>query len=409
MVTKSDNQEERRQPRARELVGLFSVGLALLLLIAAGCVHRGTTGPRSSGGVEFPSVVRYHCAGFGAAATGDYLTAPADMDAFFAQGTNSVPGATGSFHSPLATVFHRGRQFDLVSPTKPGFDLLVVEKRRGLMLIPDGACQLSFVTYPPVEPAGQTSPTARWEQVLRLRETGTAADVPMLTSLLASNLPPSPIYPYAAAQALFCIGTPAAHAALSNHLLRASFPVGLSVPYTAQWKMPEPQRSRFIEQYHLVNLADDLRVQVGTEPPGKDPNRFVFTVSLQNVTEKQLRVPEQAAYLGEMLYWRDASGRHAVRTRTGRDKFYPPGLLRLKPGQAHTYRIEARLTKSNPLTLETEDLRFELGRPGAFQVWAVVEPPPTHQMPAHTWENRAVSPVITVDLPRSWHPDSEGN
>jgi hypothetical protein len=274
------------------------------------------------------------------------------------------------------------------------------------MLIPDGACQLSFITYPPVEPSGRSSPRARWEQVLRLRETGTAADVPMLTSLLAT---PSPIYPYAAAQALFCIGTPAAHTALSNHLLRASFPVGLSVEYTAQWKMPEPQRSRFIEQYHLVNLADDLRVEVGTEPPGKDPNRLVFTVSVQNITAKQLRVPEQPAYLGELLYWREASGRHAVRTRTGCDKFYPPGLLRLKPGQTHTYRIEARLTKSNPLTLETEDLRFELGRPGAFQVWAVVEPPPTYQMPAHTWENRAVSPAITVDLPRSRHADSEGN
>jgi hypothetical protein len=408
-----------RQSCPRTPIGVSNIALSLLLVLAAGCAHRGTTGPKSSGGVEFPSVVRYHCAGFGAAKAGDYLTAPATMDEFFASGTNSAPGATGPFDAPLATVFHRGRKFDLVTPTKPWepYALLVVEKGRIRMTIPDGACKLSFATYPPVEPAGQSSPTARREQVLRLRETGTDAEVPMLTSLLASNLPPSPIYPYAAAQALFCIGTPAAHAALSNHLLRASFPVGLSVENTARWKMPEPQRSRFIEQYHLVNLDRDLLVRVGIEPPGKDLNRFVFTVSVQNVTEKQLRVPEQPAYLGELLYWRDATGRHAERTRTGRDRFYAPGLLRLEPRQTHTYRIEARLTKTDPLTLETEDVRFELGRPGAFHVWAVVEPPPTHQMPAHTWEGRAVSPGIMVDLPRSplagrvgqrsWHSNNQ--
>jgi hypothetical protein len=172
------------------------MAIALLLLVAVGCVRVSTTGGAGSsrtGGLESPTVVRYHVAGFGAAEAGDYLAAPADIDKFFALGTNSVPGAGGAFDAPLATVFHRGRVSSLVSPTNvwAPFDLLVVENGRILMTVPDGACHLSSsVPAKCVEPDRKAPATASLEQVLRLREKGKETDVPLVAVILASNLPP---------------------------------------------------------------------------------------------------------------------------------------------------------------------------------------------------------------------------
>lgn len=141
------------------------IAMTLLLLTVAGCAGLGTTGGTNSPGRRAAAprtIVRYHVAGFGAAKAGDYLAAPVAMDEFFGSGTNTVAGATGSFDSPLATVFHRGRVFSLVPPTKPWapFDLLVVEQGRILTMIPDGACKLSLSVDRPVEPERETPVTA---------------------------------------------------------------------------------------------------------------------------------------------------------------------------------------------------------------------------------------------------------
>jgi len=140
----------------------------LLLLAAAGCVNPATTGntglPRRRGG-ESVTVVRYHVAGCGVAKAGDYLAEPAAFDEFLASGVDSVPNAAGHFDAPLATVFHRGRVFTLVSPTNSPvkhYDLLVVEDGRILMTVPDGMCNLSFsVPDHPVESDREQAPTTR--------------------------------------------------------------------------------------------------------------------------------------------------------------------------------------------------------------------------------------------------------
>src|SRR5579871_5241931 len=57
-----------------------------------------------------------------------------------------------------------------------------------------------------------------WD-LLKLREIADPKAVPVLEKVLAENLPTTRIHGFAAAQALFCIGTPEAHKILKQHLL----------------------------------------------------------------------------------------------------------------------------------------------------------------------------------------------
>ena len=98
--------------------------------------------------------------------------------------------------------------------------------------------------------------------VLKLREMGKADAVPVLEQIVVDNLQSGRIHGFAAAQALFCIGTREAHQVLSKHLLAGQYRAGQAIDYAFHWEMAEPQRSRFIEQYLLKNVSEDLVVEL---------------------------------------------------------------------------------------------------------------------------------------------------
>jgi len=242
-----------------------------------------------------------------------------------------------------------------------------------------------------------------FEDILKLRDTGKAADVPLLERVLVSNFPGTRTHGFAAAQALFRIGTPEAHAILTRCLLTPAYFAGLGAGYTSHWNMPEPQRSKFIAQYHLVNVnARDLLVVVAVEPPTRERDRFEFVVTIENFADRPVQLPGQEAYQGDLLYFRDATGCYATREHTAEHKLGPVKWLTLAPRQTHTCRIEARIAKTDPLTLETKDVRFELGKPGPFVLQAMVEQqPPSPEAPVkNPWVGRAVSPGARLEVPR---------
>ena len=254
------------------------------------------------------------------------------------------------------------------------------------------------------------SASARADDVrdlLKLRETGTAKDISYLESVLSSNLPPTHIYPFAAAEALFCIGTPEAHQVLKRHLLTPDYNASQSIRSAFHWDMPEPQRSKFIGQYHLVNLAKDLLALIAVEPPSDQKDLFLFIVTIENYSDQAVQVLEKNIYLAGLLHFQNAQGRFVSGRQTVIYKVMRPQWLTLKPRESHTYRIEMRITKTDPLVLATRDMEFNLGQPGRFTVQAMAEQHPwtarssTRENIENPWVGRAVSAGVMVNIPRS--------
>ena len=243
--------------------------------------------------------------------------------------------------------------------------------------------------------------------MLKLRETGTAKDISYLESVLSSNLPPTHIYPFAAAEALFCIGTPEAHQVLKRHLLTPDYNASQSIRSAFHWDMPEPQRSKFIGQYHLVNLAKDLLALIAVEPPSDQKDLFLFIVTIENYSDQAVQVLEKNIYLAGLLHFQNAQGRFVSGRQTVIYKVMRPQWLTLKPRESHTYRIEMRITKTDPLVLATRDMEFNLGQPGRFTVQAMAEQHPwtarssTRENIENPWVGRAVSAGVMVNIPRS--------
>lgn len=267
------------------------------------------------------------------------------------------------------------------------------------------ASAIDLATLP--ERAARNYPGSQepFEQILKLRETGGATAVPALTQVMAADVLTGRIHGYAASQALFHIGTPAAHQALAKYLLDPRYRASEGIDYAFHWNMAEPARSRFIDQYHLVNLAKDLALEVASRVPAGEKDRLEFIVTVTNLADQPVQLVKDPVYLAGLLHFRTADGRFIRSQQTLVYKLGPPTWLTLAPGATHTYTITARLITENGLALDAGDIRFDLGKPGKFTVVAMLEAPPRtpEQLAAakiaDAWSGRAVSKPIEVRLP----------
>jgi hypothetical protein len=283
-----------------------------------------------------------------------------------------------------------------------------------------------------------------FRDILKLRDVGGSKAVPELAKVMENHIDSTRIHGFAAAQALFCIGTPEAHAVLKKYALSPNHRAGMAIDYTSHWEMDPAKSSAFIKRYCLQNLAKDLTLKLECKP-GKDEHgaRLDFTLTLRNVSDKSYHLRQHQVFQGSMMYFENADARalESVRGRTiaprqtvdyynmGRIitprhtvSYYDstPKWVELKPDATLEYKIEARVKrltdpKQRPsfsfispdakIMLQTNDIAWGIGQEGRFKGYALVEAAPLNAAQKkrlgfdNAWVGRAVSAPLTVDVP----------
>ena len=256
--------------------------------------------------------------------------------------------------------------------------------------------------------------------ILKLREVADPKSVPVIEKILVENLPTTRILGFAAAQALFTIGTPEAHQILQRHLLAEDAHTKLAIGYTSHWQMKEPLRSQFIQRYLLKNLSKSLVVEVERiAVPNSPKGQLDLAVNLRNASDEAFYLLDDRGR--DMLLVRDASGQFIPDTSGIICTLKPnAALMELKPGQAHRIQITINVVdattskgqRHDPATkliagAQPSGQSFELHSPGRVEFVALIEVDPlsaeqrTHLKLDETrqwWSGRAVSKPITVEL-----------
>lgn len=241
--------------------------------------------------------------------------------------------------------------------------------------------------------------------ILKLRDIGGDDALPVLEKIMASHVDSTRIHGYAAAQALFCIGTQRAREILSKYLLDSHYLASQGIDYAFHWQMNDSKRNSFIDQYHLKNLSDDLKLDLNADVQrDQDLQRISFTLTLQNNSDKPFRIVNNNFYLGRMLYFRSEKG-HFFRAVETVDYDMPmPEWLQLAPGDSHVYEINVNVSIKDKLKYESGDVAYEIDETGKFKVYGMLEaPPPTQKqienlMFENVWSGRAVSKPIEVTI-----------
>jgi hypothetical protein len=186
-----------------------------------------------------------------------------------------------------------------------------------------------------------------FRDILKLRETGDAKAVPVLAKIMLEKGYSGNIYGFAAAQALYCIGTPEAHRLLEKHMLDARYNARLGMMYTYHWDMDPSKRDGFIDRYLLRNLSAtlDLHLDARSRVEGS-VQKIDFIVTLRNESGKAYQMIEEQVFLGELLYFRSKTGRFARAIQTCVYKPLMPKKLKLRPGQTHTYTINTHVRRA---------------------------------------------------------------
>jgi len=258
--------------------------------------------------------------------------------------------------------------------------------------------------------------------ILKLRETGDGSAVPVLEQILVDHEQHSGrIHGYAAAQALFCIGTSQAHAVLSERLLSATYDASHGMKFAFHWPMNEAKRDEFIQRYHLVNLSNDLVLRLEAENYEQASRRWLaFRLTIKNASDVPLRIRNLQTYLGSLLHFRSAEGRFA-RTFAKPVRMNPapkPSWVELEPGASHRLRIEVDvkrvdgvrsgyhlLSEDAKLVLDAGDVAYDIVNSGEFSAYAMFESthPTAAQLKvlgcANPWIGRAVSAPVLVEVP----------
>jgi len=269
--------------------------------------------------------------------------------------------------------------------------------------------------------------TEAFYDILKLREVGDANAIPVLEQILADhNANTGHIHGYAAAQALFCIGTPEAHNALAKYLLTNTYQARYGIEFTSNWQMNQSKCTPFIERYHLINLSKDLELKLdgvksdANTVEAKNVTQYDFTLTLRNISDKAFSIRDVEERQALMLYFQSETGDFILGKMAGpiwSSKSMPPHWVELKSGESHRYNIalsvkqigkqerrNLKLSKDATLIAESTDVRFILNNAGPFKVYAMFQqqPPPQtridHFKINNQWSGRAVSAPVAIDI-----------
>ena len=270
---------------------------------------------------------------------------------------------------------------------------------------------------------GEEATESFWD-LLKLRETPDAKAVPVLEKILVENGPTTRIHGFAAAEALFCIGTAEAHRILARY---EPADARLAVDYTSHWEMKEPLRSRYIERYLLKNLSKSLVVEVEQAPPVTQPKDLLnLVVIFRNASDESFHILDHE-FPGDMLHLRVATGQYLPRIHGGTMCASAGKYVELTPGKTHRFNVTIELStadskkRSKKATGEVvADVReaghyFDINSSGRFEVLALFEARPLTEegrtflkvdQDWKWWTGRAVSKPLSIDIGRSAVPAS---
>ena len=127
----------------------------------------------------------------------------------------------GGADPPPASPADRPKTYTAILATRPAPDVATLARR----------------SSPKV--AGEQAQESFWD-LLKLRNVPDPKAVPALEQVLRENLPTTRIHGYAAAEALFCTGTPEALAALDRAIAGPNYRTDLAIMYAFHWEMPPP-------------------------------------------------------------------------------------------------------------------------------------------------------------------------
>jgi len=236
--------------------------------------------------------------------------------------------------------------------------------------------------------------------------------VPFLEKVLERYRGTDNVFGFAAAQALFSIGSDRAHAILRRVLLSGDYNTQFGLAYSTGWpiwKMEAQKRSAFIEQYHLVNVSNELALALRSERQGSwlRSGPLTFQVVLTNTTPKPVRLFKEQ---GGFLVLRDPKGDYVV----GGPQFVNKSVAKEKrliaeedfpqidPGKPIVYRIECwpRVGDPRPWVKDDKALVLDCGdfgittltSPGKYTAYALIS----------VDRARAVALAENLGLPKPW-------
>jgi hypothetical protein len=254
--------------------------------------------------------------------------------------------------------------------------------------------------------------------ILKIRDNADARAVGVLEQIVERARGTTRIHGFAAAQALFAIGTPEAHKALAAHLLLPDGSSRLAMDYAFHWEMAPAQRDALFKQYLLKNLSNDLEVTLqATTPDERKGRTFDFTMAVKNTTDHAYSVRDPGVYHGSMLVFRVADGGYVRSTLVAKYKAQPPTWMTLAPGETRKFAVSGQVESvasrtghgkpADPPTgpmLAMPDVRAELTQAGKFEVVALFEQAPLTpemakiQRVKNAWSGRAVSKPVVIEV-----------
>jgi hypothetical protein len=310
---------------------------------------------------------------------------------------------------------------DEVSPAEPPAEQQTYQEILAARAAPD-LDRLVERSLPDV--SGPDATESFWD-LLKLRELPDPKAVPVLEKVLVENLPTTRIHGFAAAQALFCIGTPEAHKILKRHLQAEGSRAESAIMYTSHWEMREPKRSRSIERYLLKNLSSSLVVKLERQEPA-DPveGQIALRLILRNASDEtfHLVAPQDRPHL---LYLRDEKHRYIPQYQGATICPGPSNIMELKPGQTHSTTLTV-VTAPNTagqirdasakavVAVQGSADQFAVTSLGRFEFVALIEAAPLNAAQREHlkvddawtwWSGRAVSAPLAVDLALPDAPD----
>lgn len=189
-----------------------------------------------------------------------------------------------------------------------------------------------------------------FEDLLALRDRPTPAAVPVLADVMRQERGSSRIFRYAAAQALWAIGSREAAEVLEEESSRADFDGRLAFDYAFHWNMAPALRDGFLARHVLRNAgeAPTLTLRVPTGVAGDQP-RLEFDVEVRNDLPRPLEIMDPRDRDGEMLVFRQVGGHYARTQWPATCEHMKARAMTLAPGASQVVRITVDLVRADAL------------------------------------------------------------
>jgi hypothetical protein len=268
-----------------------------------------------------------------------------------------------------------------------------------------------------------------FNDLLRIRDDGDKRldAIPVLEKILKDEDFNGSTYQYAAAQALFSIGTPEAKRIIADWMKTLAYMWRHSVNFIYSFKMNPEKATAFMREFHLTGNDDDLEISIDTLAEQNESDTIKLRLSLKNTGKTAIIIDER---------WLSEKNVELV-TNNGRiiHKFSNiivcgvsmPNLLALKANESYSIELNLKpskvdktdkylkhyLSDSTTMIASIDYHRFDIARPGTYNLYAILEvrPPSSaeytnpnylaHRKPftrETTWAGRIISKPFSIQI-----------